>query len=141
MIAIIMAFSFLGCLDDPSPPGADLPRVVVDHVENDGGQESIIHLKGMETKRFDKMTLYLNDTKVMEKNDTFALEHKTNLSEFKLNVFVKREDKRYNFNATFIVNPKKGIIFKVIYYDGETKKVAGEDLPFEDSLNKMEGSE
>jgi len=139
----VLAVSSLGCINGPEPPGADIPRLIVDYDQN-LNNETIIHLRGMEAIRFENMTLYLNNSQII-KRDGYSIEHRTNLTEFYLEVNATRKEKRYHFNATFEVQPEvpeedfnEEIIFKITYYDGEEQFIAEDDLPFVRILNRVE---
>jgi len=145
----ILVVSSLGCLDGPGPPGADIPRLIVDYDENvNDSYETIIHLRGMDAIRFENMTLYLNGTQEVIRQDGFSIEHRTNRSKFELEVNATRRDKRYHFNATFTVRPEADeedpgdqVIFKITYYDGEEEYIDENDLPFVRILNLVEEDE
>jgi len=143
---LILVVSSLGCLDSPEPPGADIPRLIVDYDEGPNETfETIIHLRGMEAIRFENMTLYLNGTQVLPKRDGYSLEYRTNRSEFHLEVNATRKERRYNFNATFTVRPEgypgEEVIFKITHYDGEDEYIDEDDLPFIRILNLVEEEE
>ncbi len=152
IIVIILSTSFLGCLNGPSPPGVDLPELIVHHAE-DKENETIINLRAMELVLFNEITLYLNDTETNESekvmwNNSFGSEHTTELSNFNLSIFVRREEKRYHFNATFELYPdedlpvneydEEKLIYRIKYYDGEEKYITMDDLPIIEPLNPME---
>ncbi len=139
-ILILVTASF-GCVDQPEPPGAGIPRLVMDYDQE--VNETIIHLRGMEIIRFDNITLFLNDTKISQ-NHSYSLEHRTDMSEFKLRAEVKREENIYQFNATFTVKPdvedveEEEPIFRVIYYDGDEETIYMDELPIVEVLDLME---
>ncbi|MEF8835894.1 MAG: hypothetical protein V5A76_07040 [Candidatus Thermoplasmatota archaeon] len=138
-------------METPDPPGADIPRLIVDY--NEGANdtiETIIHVRGMEPIRFENITLYLNGTKIVRR-DGFSIEHRTNRSEFELEVNATREEKRYNFNGNFTVRPEvdkdefgNEVIFKLTYYeDGEEieEYIEEDELPFQRILNLVKEEE
>ncbi len=152
---ILLAVSTFGCLEGPTPPGVDFPELVVHHTEDDEN-ETIINIRSIELVMFDEITLYLNDTETNETektewNNTFGPEYTTRLSKFDLNIFVKREGDRYNFNATFELYPDEGIpedeyqdeevVYRMTYYDGEERYITRDDLPSIETLNLMEDEE
>ncbi len=136
IIIIILAFSSLGCVETPEPPGADIPRLIVDY-DQTLDNETIIHLRGMEAIRFENMSLYLDNSQIM-KRDGYSIEHRTNLTKFYLEVNATRRENRYHFNATFEVEPdivEEDVIFLITYYDGEEEYIGEDDLPFVRILN------
>ncbi len=141
-IVILLTVSILGCLNGPSPPGVDRPSIAVDY--NEETDESIIYIRGVELTRFDNITLYLDEKEITIYN-AFSLEERTNRSEFYIDVYASRDDKVYNYNASFEVRPEiedekndEPIIFKVTYYDGEQEYKRENDLPFSASLDLWE---
>jgi len=142
----VLIVSSLGCINGPEPPGADIPRLIVDY-DQSLNNETIIHLRGMEVIRYENMTLNLNNSEII-KRDGYSIEHRTNLTEFYLEVNATRKENRYHFNATFEVEPEvpeedfnEDIIFKITYYDGEEEFLAEDDLPFIRILNLVEEEE
>ena len=143
-IFILIAPS-LGCLNSPEPPGAGIPRLIVDYEEGDN--ETIIHVRGMEAVRYENITLYLNNSEII-RYDGYSIEYRTTRSKFDLEVNATRQENRYHFNATFTVRPDieedqsgDDIIFKVTYYDGEEENINKNNLPFIRRLNLVEEEE
>jgi len=140
---LILVIASFGCVDQPEPPGAGIPRLVMDYDQE--VNETIIHLRGMEIIRYDNITLFLNDTKISQ-NHSYSLEHRTEIPEFDLRAEVKREENIYQFNATFTVKPdvedveeeEEEPIFRVTYYDGEEEIIYMDDLPLVEVLALME---
>ncbi len=100
---LILIVSSLGCIETPDPPGVDIPRLIVDYDER--ADETIIHVSGTEATRFENMTINLNGTEEKIRTIGYSIEHRTNRSSFDLVVNATRKENRYNFNATFDVNP------------------------------------
>lgn len=157
IIVIMLAVSFLGCLDAPSPPGANLPELVI-HQPEDNENETVINIQTLELVMFDEITLYLNDTETNETqkarwNNSFGPEYRTELSKFNLNIFVRHEEGKYRLNATFELFPDEGIpedeyedeelIYRITYHDGdgEERYISRDDLPILEPLNPMEDAE
>lgn len=147
----ILIVSSLGCLETPAPPGSEIPRLIVDYDEGVNDTiETIIHVRGMEPIRFENITLYLNGTQILRR-EGFSIEHRTNRSEFELEVNATRKEKRYNFRGNFTVRPEvdeekfeNEVIFKLTYYeDGEEEVEYFEenDLPFQRILNLVKEDE
>jgi len=142
---LILIVSSLGCINGPEPPGAEVPRLIVDYDEGENDTfETIIHLRGMEAIRFENITLYLNNSQII-RYDGYSIEHRTNLSEFHLAINATRRDNRYHFNATFTVRPEldeensdQNVIFKITYHDGKEEYINENDLPFIRILNLVE---
>lgn len=147
----ILIVSSFGCVETPEPPGADIPSLIVDYDEgNNNTFETIIHVRGMEPIRFENMTLYLNGTQIIRR-DGFSIEHRTNRSEFELEVNATRKEKRYNFEGNFTVRPEVNendfgdeVMFKLTYYDDEEEQeeyIEEDELPFQRILNLVEEEE
>ncbi|GEM_PF-3161956 len=149
---ILLTISLLGCLNGPSPPGADIPELIV-HNPEENDNKTIINLRAMVLVMFDEITLYLNDTETDETEEahwknSFGPEYTTELSNFHLNIFVRRDEDRYNFNATFELYPEEDIpeekyeedelVYRITYYDGEEEYITRNDLPLIEPLNRME---
>ncbi|MFP3871347.1 MAG: hypothetical protein ACOC55_05400 [Candidatus Natronoplasma sp.] len=155
IMVMFLTVSFLGCLDGPSPPGVDLPEVII-HNPEEKENESVINIRAMELVMFDEITIYINDTdsggsEELRWTNSFGPEYTTNLSKFKMDIYVRRDETRYNFNATFELHPEEDIpedeykdeevVYRITFYDGEEKYVSRDDLPVIESLNPMEEEE
>ncbi|MEF8873489.1 MAG: hypothetical protein V5A88_02330 [Candidatus Thermoplasmatota archaeon] len=150
-LVLLLTASFPGCLNGPSPPGADLPELIVHHPE-EKENETVMNIRAMELVLFDEVTLYLNDTVTGESeelhwNNSFGPEHTTHLPEFEVDVYVRDGEDRYNFNATFELYPDEGVpedeyeeevVYRITYYDGEKEYITKDDLPTIEPLNPME---
>ncbi|MFW6048136.1 MAG: hypothetical protein ACOC87_02420 [Candidatus Natronoplasma sp.] len=148
---LILVVSSLGCLDSPEPPGADIPRLIVDYDEGPNETfDTIIHVRGMEPVRYENLTLYLNGTQIIRQN-SFSIEHRTNRSKFKLEVNATRKEKRYNFKGNLTARPEveendhgDEVIFKLTYHDDQELKeeyLEEADLPFQKALNQVKEEE
>ncbi len=153
IVVILLVVSFLGCLNGPSPPGADLPELIVHNPEDNNENESVINLRAMELVIFDEIKLYLNHTESnftekVQWNNSFGPEYRTNLTEYDLEIYVRREESRYTFNATFELYPEEGVpedqyeedelVYRITYYDEEEKYITRDSLPIIEPLEIME---
>jgi len=148
---LLIVTLLLGCLDAPSVPGFDYPDVIVYHPE-DSEDETIINLRAMELVMFENVVIYINstendETRRVERNDTFGPEVSTTHSHFELDIFVRQEEERYNFNATFELYPEENVpeeyqdeelVYRITFYDGEEDYITRDDLPFTETLNRIE---
>ncbi len=139
---IILMSSSLGCLDNPTPPGSERPRLVMDLDSFvNGTSETIVYLQSMDPVRYNNITLTINGTVLRNKRDSFSLEYRFSRTHFRLSLDVEKEEKAYNFNATFVLHPSEDIVYKVIYYDGDKRLLKEDDIPFIEPLNRKEEDE
>ncbi len=139
VLVVILLTLTPACLDNPEPPGTDIPRIVIDSVEGENNsEETIIYLQRMEPIQYENITLSINETDVVNKENSFGLEYRTSSSRFNLSLDIEMEGEKYNFNATFIRNPKRKIAYRIIYYSGEEEEIEREDLPFFEPLDEVE---
>ncbi len=144
-IIFILIFSLLGCIDSPSPPGADRPTLVLDY--NEAEEETIIHIRGVEIVKFDEITLTINEKEYQWEN-IFSIEERTNYTELDIELYAERDENVYSFSGEIDVNPdidedddidpEKDIIFKITLDDEEITYVEKEDLPYTASLELWE---
>ncbi|MFW6041156.1 MAG: hypothetical protein ACOC85_04910, partial [Thermoplasmatota archaeon] len=92
----------------------------------------------IEQTRYNNITIKIDNQVVLERDETFGLEYRTNLTFFKLSVDAYRANKRYHFNATFIVSQEEDIIYEVVYPDNTARKIKLGNLPFRENLQLME---
>ncbi|MFW6072283.1 MAG: hypothetical protein ACOC6U_02150 [Thermoplasmatota archaeon] len=145
IVALIIFISFImaGCSNPPSPPGSEIPMVVVDYIpsnryDNIDENNSIIYVHGLDEVRYQNITIKVNNKTLKTRNHTYSLEVITNLTSFELEVDVYHYDKRFDYRATFNISEKKNIMYQITYPNLETKEVNFEDLPYSEKLEQIE---
>lgn len=145
VVAVVILFIFAamaGCTNPPTPPASEMPKLVIDYdINEEGRNETIIFIHGLDETRYSRITLFIDDEEIANKTDTFSVERRTDLREFNLTVNVTHLEERYNYNASFEVVREEDLIYEITYYDEETKEVKYEDLPLVERLNLMEEEE
>ncbi len=142
----ILALSALGCIEQPEPPGAGYPRVVIDYDEKESEtNETIIHLRGMEIIKYEDVNLYIDGEPIIEDYEGYSIEYRTDLTEFDMRVEASRDETRYQFNATIEVRPEvededdeNDLIFRITYDEEEQDLIYMDDLPYIELLEEME---
>jgi len=142
-LVIFISIGVAGCTNPPSPPGSEIPMVVIDYLNSDRYDNidqnySIIYIHGLDEIRYKNITITINNETVSKRNHTFSAEVSTNLTEFTLDIDVYHYKKHFNYNATFEISEKKKIMYKITYYDLETKEVERDDLPYTEKLDQIE---
>ncbi len=142
-LVILLSISVSGCTNPPSPPGSEIPMVVVDYVsseryDNVDDNHTIIYVHGLDEIRYKNITIKINNKTVQRRNHTYSAEITTNLTEFELVVDVHHYKKHFNYNATFKISEKKKIMYKITYSDLETKEVEIDNLPYTEKLDQIE---
>ena len=145
-LVVLISISMAGCTNPPSPPGSEIPMVIIDYVssfnyDNVDENHTIIYVHGLDDVKYENITIKINNKTVAKRNHTYSLEHNTNLKKFNLTVDVYHNghDERYfNFNATFDIVNKKKIMYKITYSDLEKKEVEKDDLPYSEKLDQIE---
>lgn len=139
---ILISVTLAGCSEPPSSPVSEMPKVVIDNEGKPQQQNStIIFIHGMDEVRYSNISLHINSEEVLFKNETFCAEYRTNLTEFNLTVDIWFEKTWYNFNATLNMSEKKDVAYKITYYDGDTKEIKLDQLPYVERANQMEEKE
>lgn len=142
-IVIILSFSAVGCTEPPSPPGSEIPMVVVDYVNSNNYEDvkenySIIYVHGLDEVRYKKITINIENDTFPSKNHTYSSEITTNLTKFNLTIHVEQYEKHFTYNATFELSQKKNIMYQITYPNLETEEVKNEQLPFSEKLDQVE---
>lgn len=142
-LVILLSFGVAGCTNPPSPPGSEIPMVIVDYVpshkyDNVDENHTIIYVHGLDEIRYKNITLKINNKTIQKRNHTYSAEITTNLTEFKLVIDIYHYKKHFNFNATFKISEKKNIMYKITYLDLETKEVEKDELPYTEKLDQIE---
>lgn len=139
-VAVLFIFATMaGCTNPPSPPASEIPKLVVDYdVNEEGKNETILFIHGLDEIRYSRIKLFLDDEEIANETETFSVERRTSLREFNLTVNVTHLEKKYNYNASFEVIGEEDIIYEITYHDEETKEVKLDDLPFIERLNMIE---
>lgn len=134
-LAMVVSTAGLGCLDSPPSPASDIPKITVDRLEEENVTEIYIH--GLEEVMYPNITLNLNGETVVERNKTYAVVYRTNLTEF--NIYSEiHHDNIYYFNSTFLVSDEKGVVYEVTDENGDTEKISNDDLPYKERFQEME---
>lgn len=141
IFTLFILLSSFGCIDQPEPPGSDLPRLILDYDESTN--ETIIHMRGMEIIRYDNISIEINETKIT-RQDAFSIEERTELTDFELKIEAVQGEKIYRFNATLHVKPdgnqeshEEDLIFRITYPDEEKELVYRDDLPHRKVLDQI----
>jgi len=142
-LVIFISFSIAGCSNPPSPPGSEIPMVVVDYVDsnkysNINENHSIIYVHGLDEIRYKNISIKINNKTVLSKTHTYSSEVTTNLTKFELNIKVVHYEKSFIYNATFEMSEKKDVMYKITYPDQNTNEVDIDDLPYSEKLDQVE---
>ena len=97
---IIFICSFSGCIDTPPSPLGSIPRILVDHIEED--EETKIYVHGLDDHLFSNITIKINSNSVTE-NYTYALHLTTTLHKFAVNITIWDELKEFQYMGNFTV--------------------------------------
>lgn len=139
---LLISTALAGCSEPPSPPVSEIPKIVIDNEHNpEDNNSTIIFVHGMDEIRYNNISIYINKTRVMFREDTFCTEYKTNLTHFNLTIDICLDEKKYNYNASYKMSPKVDIVYKITYLDGDTKKIKQGQLPYVERANMMEESD
>ena len=110
MVVLILTVSSLGCLSPPAPPPMSrMPKVIIDHVEQDDVFAVYVH--GMSDYRYDRIEIRIDNESVYSMNHTFQGAALTNLTSFTLNI-------------TVIDLPNEGTDIDTYYYNATVNLVS-----------------
>ena len=146
-LVVLISISMAGCTNPPSPPGSEIPMVIIDYVssfkyDNVEKNHTIIYVHGLDEIRYENITIKIDNKTVAKRNHTYSLEHTTNLNKFNLTVDVyhnnNNKERYFNFNATFEISDKKKIMYEITYPDLERKEVEKDELPYSEKLDQIE---
>lgn len=142
LVVVLLSLSLAGCFNPPTPPGGDIPKVVLDYdINQDSPNQTIVYVHGVDDVRYNNITLKIDNQTIVHKEHTFCLEHNFSKKQFNLTLDVWLDLEHYNFNASFKVYPKQNVVYQITYYDEEVKNIESNDLPYSEALNLIEEEE
>ncbi len=87
LVVLILTVSSLGCLSPPAPPPMSrMPKVIIDHVEQD--EVFAVYVHGISDCRYDRIEIKIDNESAFAMNHTFQGSALTNLTSFSLNITV-----------------------------------------------------
>ncbi len=142
ILAIIVSVLLAGCTDEGiSPPATKYPRLVLDYLETETEEVTIIYISGVEMTRYANMSLYIDDELVIRKNESYAIEYQTELKSFNITVYADREEARFYYEAQVDVINVEDIIFELSEQDKDIQEIKRGNLPFIRRMNRVQEEE
>ncbi len=136
LVVVIIAMSTLGCTDPPKPPASDLPKLVVDYNPL-SANHTILYVHGIGETRYQNITLKINDDILIQKNDSFSLEYRTNMTQLHIVLELWLDNNFYYYNASYSLVLIEDIVYEITRADGEIDVVRHGDLPYSERLTKV----
>ena len=126
-IALVMIVSTLslGCNDYSPSPLSSRPQVLINYIE----EEIIIYIHGGDEIVYSNITIEINSTDVISKENRYCAEYSTNLTEFTLEVIVVDDEKVYEYASSLKVRKENGVVIE-IDEGGDVKEVREDELPY-----------
>jgi hypothetical protein len=131
---IIFLCSFSGCIDPPPSPLGSIPRVLIDHIEDD--EETKIYIQGLDDYLYSNITIQINNNTITE-NYTYGLHLTTTLEKFALNISVWDELKEYEYMGNFtMLHNDDGLTLEI--QDDRNEDPIKRSLPYKMIMERKE---
>ena len=119
LVALALAF-WQGGKDPFVSPVSSIPSLLIDHTINEtGGNETEIYIKGLNDFRYTNMTVRLtgeNQSFERIRQNAYFIYYNTSMTNFTINVTVWNKNKEYTFNGSVqVASPEEAPALLTLY--------------------------